>query len=469
MRLHRSAFFACALGLSSAVATAGVGVWTTNGPPENFGGPYVLADPLKPGTLYAGKITGIAYTGPYKSSDDGVTWERAGSLFVQNPKPLATAPPATVYYSSYECGQAVCSGFVYVSPDGGLTWREFYGQPVSFATYQMVVDPTTPTALFLGENHVILVSPIAAEAAAYRTTDAGETWTRVDSGLGLDSAVISSMIGTNVSGTLYLATMPGIRDPNAPHGLFKTLDSGATWMQLANAPSDIAALAADPTNPSTIYAGTAGGVFKSVDGGGTFAPSTGLTGSSVTSFAINPLQPADVFVGTTHGVFESVDGGATWRSLNNGLTSLSVNTLAIDSNGAFLHAGTSTGVFDYQFPLSACAADTHTLCLNNGRFSVTAEFQQTPGGASSPATAVPLTADTGYFWFFDPANVEIVAKVLNGCATNAHYWFFAGGLTNVGVQIKVKDVFSGAEQDYSNTLGAPFAPIQDTAAFSTCP
>jgi photosystem II stability/assembly factor-like uncharacterized protein len=467
MRLRGLAFLACALSLSSTVASAGVGVWTTNGPPEGGGGPYVIADPLHPGTLYAGKITSIAYTGLYKSTDDGLTWARAGSLFQQNPKPLATAPPATVYCSSFDCGQAVCSGFVFVSPDGGGTWSDFYGQPVSFATYQMVVDPATSTTLFLGENHVVPVGPNLG--AVYRSTDAGATWTRVDSGLGLDNAVISTMIGTSVSGTLYVATIPGV--PNATHGLFKTVNGGATWIELTNAPSAVAALAADPTNPSIIYAGTASGVFKSLDAGASFASnSTGLTSSSVTSFAINPLQPADLFVGTTSGgVFESVDGGATWRSLNNGLTDLNITTLAIDSNGAFLHAGTNTGVFDYQFPLSLCAADTHTLCLNNGRFSVTADFQRTPEGVSSPATAVPLTADTGYFWFFDPANVEIVAKVLNGCATNAHYWFFAGGLTNVGVQIKVKDVFSGAEQDYSNAVGTPFAPIQDTTAFSTCP
>jgi hypothetical protein len=154
--------------------------------------------------------------------------------------------------------------------------------------------------------------------------------------------------------------------------------------------------------------------------------------------------------------------------MNVGLTYPYVFTLAIDGNGGALHAGTGV-VFDYKFPVSSCSADSFTLCLNNGRFSVTSDFQQTPEGASSPATAVPLTSDTGYFWFFDPANIELVTKVLNGCATNGHYWFFAGGLTNVGVQIKVKDTFTGAEQDYSNTVGNPFAPIQDTAAFSTCP
>ena len=82
---------------------------------------------------------------------------------------------------------------------------------------------------------------------------------------------------------------------------------------------------------------------------------------------------------------------------------------------------------------------------------------------------MPITDNTGYLWFFKAANVEVVLKVLNGCASNGHYWFFAGGLTNVEVVIKVKDTLTGAEQTYTNPLGQPFQPIQDTAAFATCP
>jgi hypothetical protein len=116
-----------------------------------------------------------------------------------------------------------------------------------------------------------------------------------------------------------------------------------------------------------------------------------------------------------------------------------------------------------------CVADSHTLCLNDNRFSVTADFQETPSGPSAPATAVPLTADTGYFWFFDPNNVELVTKVLNGCVPYEAYWFFASGLTNVGVHIVVTDLDTGDARTYDNPVGTPFAPIQDTSAFHTCP
>jgi hypothetical protein len=109
-----------------------------------------------------------------------------------------------------------------------------------------------------------------------------------------------------------------------------------------------------------------------------------------------------------------------------------------------------------------------TLCLNGDRFKVTARFETTSGGTGN-ANAEPLTDDTGFFWFFDPANVEAVVKVLRGCSLNERFWVFAGGLTDVEVAVTVSDMATGATKTYFNPLGTPFAPIQDTSAFGTCP
>jgi hypothetical protein len=116
-----------------------------------------------------------------------------------------------------------------------------------------------------------------------------------------------------------------------------------------------------------------------------------------------------------------------------------------------------------------CLSDSHTLCLNGDRFSVTASYRLSPSGPSILAWAVPLTGDTGYFWFFDQTNVELVVKVLNGCEPFNSYWFFAAGLTNLGVDIMVRDMKTEDVKNYANPIGTPFAPIQDTTAFSTCP
>jgi len=116
---------------------------------------------------------------------------------------------------------------------------------------------------------------------------------------------------------------------------------------------------------------------------------------------------------------------------------------------------------------STCVPDATTLCLNNGRFRVTAVWQTSQG--SGTAQEVKLTDDTGYLWFFNEVNVEVVLKVLDGCPVNHHYWFFAGGLTNVYTQIRVVDTTTGFTRLYTNPLDSAFLPIQDTGAFATCP
>ncbi len=114
-----------------------------------------------------------------------------------------------------------------------------------------------------------------------------------------------------------------------------------------------------------------------------------------------------------------------------------------------------------------CAPNATTLCLNGGRFRVNVAWA-TNTGASGAGHGVSLTPDSGYFWFFNSANIELVVKVLDACSVNDHFWVFAGGLTNVDVVMTITDTETGAQRSYTNPLGTAFQPLQDTSAFS-CP
>jgi hypothetical protein len=114
-----------------------------------------------------------------------------------------------------------------------------------------------------------------------------------------------------------------------------------------------------------------------------------------------------------------------------------------------------------------CNANDTTLCLGGGRFRVRAAWKTSTGAGS--ARVVGLTPDTGYLWFFSQSNVEAIVKVLDGCGLNGRHWVFAGGLTDVEVTLTVEDATTGAKKTYRNPAGKAFQPIQDTAAFSTCP
>jgi hypothetical protein len=108
-----------------------------------------------------------------------------------------------------------------------------------------------------------------------------------------------------------------------------------------------------------------------------------------------------------------------------------------------------------------------SLLLHAARFQVRASWRDKLGN-SGTGVPVPLTGQTGYFWFFDAGNVELLVKVLDGCSINQRWWVFAAGLTDVEVVLTVTDTRNGEIRTYSNTVGQPFAPIQDTTAFIGC-
>jgi ELWxxDGT repeat protein len=110
-----------------------------------------------------------------------------------------------------------------------------------------------------------------------------------------------------------------------------------------------------------------------------------------------------------------------------------------------------------------CVESATRLCLNGGRFAVEASWKDFSGNTGT-AKAVRLTGDTGYFWFFDDDNVELVLKVLDGRPVNGKYWVFYGALSNVEYTITVTDTQTGKTKTYRNPSGK-LASVADTGAF----
>jgi hypothetical protein len=115
-------------------------------------------------------------------------------------------------------------------------------------------------------------------------------------------------------------------------------------------------------------------------------------------------------------------------------------------------------------PAAVCAPDATTLCLNGGRFQLRVNWAVPSQGRSGTGKAVSLTSDTGYFWFFSEANVELVIKALDARPVNGHYWIFYGALSSVQYTITVTDMQTGAVKTYQNPSGT-LASVADTSAF----
>lgn len=115
-------------------------------------------------------------------------------------------------------------------------------------------------------------------------------------------------------------------------------------------------------------------------------------------------------------------------------------------------------------PPPACLPSAERLCLLGGRYAVTVEWADFFGG-SGPGHALPMTADSGLFWFFASSNLEMLVKVLDGCGVNGRVWVFAAGTTDVAWELVVTDTATGAEARYANSLGTASPAVTDTGAF----
>src|SRR5262245_12273627 len=131
-------------------------------------------------------------------------------------------------------------------------------------------------------------------------------------------------------------------------GVFKSADGGANWNSCNNGITyhEIHALALDSKNPSTIYAGTQYGIYKSTDGGNSWNPTNyGLMmPTSVELIAIDPQTPSTLYI-TSGGLYKSADGGQSWALLTvvAGAQSI-VGSLVIDpQHPSTIYVGTRSG------------------------------------------------------------------------------------------------------------------------------
>ena len=310
----------------------------------------LAVDPVQAGTLYALIVNG-SDNALLKSADDGAVWAPANAgLLGDTVTALAIDPrmPATLYA---ETNRAFFS-----SDDGGARWSRPGGRFQGSAP--LVVDPQTPTTLYSAF--------FAGFDDLYRSLDGGATWAP----LGIQAkSYLALAVAPSAPATLYVATDTSIFGLSA--GLFASHDGGATFARLGGNFRSIAVLAVDPQEPGTLYvcgstypttplSSLDFGVWKSSDGGQTFAqlPEVG----SLASLLIDPSDPAVIYGGSSDflegggspgsgDVLISRDGGATWSELAPGLPGATVTQLALGPAGT-LYAGTE-GAGIYRLALGA--------------------------------------------------------------------------------------------------------------------
>ncbi len=289
---------------------------------------------------------------------------------------------------------------------------------------------------------------------------------------------------TAYQGTLYFIANTDDDEPPS-RGLFHS-DGTAAGTVLVKAFVPGVEYPDDPP-PIHLRALSSGLVFAADDGvhGFELWRSDGTAAGTVLLRDVNPGSAGSGIEGFQVAggrVFFSADDGAhgfeLWQTDGTAAGTRMVQDLAPEAASSYPRALTvaedrlfftaddgTTGEELWVLPLTGppCQASAAALCLSGGRFEVKASWRDFAGHTGS-GHAAPLSADTGTFWFFDPANVETILKVLDGTSLNDHFWVFYGALSNVEYTLTVTDTQTGLARRYFNPSGI-FASVGDTQGF----
>jgi photosystem II stability/assembly factor-like uncharacterized protein len=188
-----------------------------------------------------------------------------------------------------------------------------------------------------------IVNGLKTTSNLFKTTDAAANWNNQNSGLA--GSVSALAVAPSAPTTIYATTS---------NGFYRSTDGGTSWTKITTAGvtsfSFTNAMAVDPSNSSVVYIGQFG-LFKTIDSGSnwTAVNAPPLGGSSIFSIVFDPSTSSTMYVGAANGVFKSTDSGSSWIPQNNfGVPGTpSVRALAIDPTATLtIYAGTSNnGLF----------------------------------------------------------------------------------------------------------------------------
>ena len=212
------------------------------------------------------------------------------------------------------------------------------------------VAQNNPDIVYVGTGSDGIRSNVIIGKGMYRSDDAGKTW----SFLGLKNAgqIGAVEIHPTKPEVCYVAAIGNPFGSNPERGVFKTTNGGQNWEKVLfiSESTGVADLEICPDNPDIIYASAwavdrkpwtiksgseDSGVFKSIDGGNQWTSiNNGLTSKTVFALAVDPENSNTLFAGTSDpfegGLFKSSDGGENWSSISTGLTNLNIRVLALD-------------------------------------------------------------------------------------------------------------------------------------------
>jgi photosystem II stability/assembly factor-like uncharacterized protein len=291
--------------------------------------------PSNPNIIYAGSgdavssaSTGTNGNGMYKSTDAGKTWEHIGlEGALKIPKIIVDPKDPNIVIVVAMGGATGTQRGIFRTDDGGQTWtnvlhpdNETGGRDLSspfdmpnviFATTE--ADTGIPAA---GRGGAAPANGEPSHTKLYKSLDEGKTWSEIASNPSTTGRIAVAVAMHTHGQRIYVIGAP---QQNAS-GLFRSDDQGATWKHMAGDDTRIGGrdyicgVWVDTQNPDVLYT-LSTAAYKSTDGGETFIPFKGAPGGEdMHDIWIDPTNSKRMLFGVDQGAAITFDAGLTWSS-----------------------------------------------------------------------------------------------------------------------------------------------------------